>query len=52
MTELTVKGEDFTVGQGLRPAVATALPQVVSMVREAVEAYRLADLFAARDPIS
>ncbi|MDH6574705.1 hydrogenase maturation protease [Kitasatospora sp. MAP5-34] len=49
---ITVEGEDFTVGQGLSPAVAAAVPQTVSMVRKAVAAHRLAAPLDVGDPIS
>ncbi len=49
---ITVEGEDFTVGQGLSPAVAAAVPQAVSMVRTAVAAHRLAAPLAVGGLIS
>ncbi|WP_224281970.1 hydrogenase maturation protease [Streptomyces sp. LS1784] len=37
---IAVEGADFSIGEGLSPAVAGALPGVVAEVRQAVDAFR------------
>ncbi|MFJ7912359.1 hydrogenase maturation protease [Kitasatospora sp. NPDC096204] len=37
---VAVEGQDFSIGEGLSPAVAAAVPQVVAEVRRAVDAHR------------
>ncbi|MBO1414077.1 hydrogenase maturation protease [Streptomyces sp. FH025] len=36
---VAVEGEDFSIGEGLSPAVARAVPQVVAEVRRAVDGH-------------